>query len=150
VIRTLSINGWRNKVKVHLRPVKGEISVYSIIVTCPIYKCSYMSSTNRIISNQSNKAIENIKIMFTSLRSYKKQKSWLQCHKNTGLGLWYLTPLSTIFHYIVAVHFIGRGNRYCDLLQVTDKLYHIKLHRLYRLHLAMSGILTHNFSGDRH
>jgi hypothetical protein len=38
-----------------------------------------MSSTNRIISNQSNKAIENIKIMVTSLRSYKKQKSWLQC-----------------------------------------------------------------------
>ena len=44
-------------------------------------------------------------------------------------------PLSTIFHYIVALSFTGGGNQSPQRKPPTDKLYHIMLYRVY---LAMS------------
>jgi hypothetical protein len=56
------------------------------------------------------------------------------------------------FSYIVAVIFNGDKNpeypaKTITLSQVFDKRYRMML---YRVHLAICGIGTHNVSGDRH
>ena len=68
-----------------------------------------------------------------------------------GLGV--LVFNATFNNILVAVSFIGGGKQSTWRKSLTsatsraDKFYHLLL---YRVHLAMRGIQTHNLSGDWH
>ena len=67
---------------------------------------------------------------------------------------WYIQPFISIlfqFYHHVGQFYCLEKSEYSEktivLSQVTDQMYHIKL---YRVHLAMSGIQTHSISVDRY
>ena len=106
-----------------------------------------------------NADLQNLTLFLVNVTWYKSKDkfnsvlyNWACVVSIYGLGLWCLTPLQQYFSYIVAISFYWWRKPECpekttDLSQITGKTLS---HNVVSSTPRLSGIRTHNVSGDRH
>ena len=132
----------------------NQSSRNSYVIDCHLYM---FISHHYTLCLETNRGLESLKSIWTFILCQDQcvqieLKLWWKYFVSPEGGLWYLRPLSTIFHlYCGGQFYWWRKPEYSektnDLWQVTDKFSHIML---YRVHLGMSvvyreKIMTHPY-----